>query len=182
MHFTGRIYFSFDTYDVWRLYSTVLKASQVTGVTVDVEWRPFLAAETDEPTPPEHIRGLAACELVRNSYPAEYDRFARALLTLSYQEKDDPGSDQTLAVAAHVAGIDGDQVTAGTDKRGGDLLARASDDARQLGVAKAPTIVRQGPPVYIKTSGAANYGDSVARLELINRMLDDDGIWTLSKP
>jgi hypothetical protein len=51
-----------------------------------------------------------------------------------------------------------------------------------LGVARVPTIVRQGPPVYVKTTGAANFGDSVARLELINRMLDDDGIWEMSKP
>ena len=182
MDFTGRIYFSFDTYDVWRLYTTVLKASQVNGVDVDVEWRPFLADESEDSTSPEHVRGLAACELVRKSYPAEYDKFARALLTLSYQEKDDPGSDKTLAVASHVAGIDGDHVIADADESGRGLLATASDDARQLGVAKAPTIVRQGPPLYVKTSGAANYGDPIARLELINRMLADDGIWTLSKP
>ncbi len=56
------------------------------------------------------------------------------------------------------------------------------DIARELGVSKVPTIVRQGPPVYIKTTGAAAYGDPVARLELVNSMLNDDGMWEMSKP
>jgi hypothetical protein len=183
VHFTGQIFFSFDTYDVWRIYALLLRASQDKRVTVAVEWRPFLTDDLEDGAdPPNRVLALAASEAVRSANPAEYDKFVRALLTMAYQEKDDPGSKKILAVAAHVAGIDGDAVIARAFDPGLDLLQRATDAARELGASKVPTIVRQGPPVYIKTTGAASYGDPVARLELINGMLDDDGIWELSKP
>ena len=183
MHFTGEIFFDFDTGDVWRVYMILTRASQGRGVTVAVEWRPFLIEDVGwDGAVPTRVRGLAACEAVRAAHPAEYDRFARALLTMAYQEKDDPGSTKTLAVAARVAGLDGDDVTALTDGSGLGLLREASELARERGVTAVPTIARQGPPLYVKTTAATGYGDSVSRLELINRMLDDDGIWTLAKP
>lgn len=183
MDFTGRVYFNFETYDVWRVYSTALKASKFKGVNVGLEWEEFLVAE---PEPDERIpsktKALAACAAVRELFPAEQQRFAMALMTLCYQEKDDPGKDLTLAVAARVAGIDADTVIERTLDPGMTLLRESSAAARELGVNNVPTIVRDGPPVYIKTTGAANYGNPVARLELIHRMINDDGIWTLSKP
>lgn len=184
MDFTGRIFYSFETYDVWRVYATALKASQTRGVTVHLEWEEFLVddIESDAPRVPAKIRALAACAAVRASHPEQHQRFVQALLTLVYQEKDHPGKDQTLAVAAHVAGIDGAEVIARAVDPGLDLLREATSKARELGVANVPTIVRNGPPVYIKTTGAANYGNAVARLDLVNRMLNDDGIWTLAKP
>lgn len=183
MHFTGRIFFDFDNYDVWRIYALLLRASQDPQVAITVEWQPFLVGELDYETDlPNRVLALAASEAVRMEYPTEYDRFVRALLTMAYQEKDDPGSKKILAVAAHVAGIDGDAVIARALDPGLDQLQRATAAARELGVSKVPTIVRQGPPVYVKTTGAISYGNPVARLELINDMLDDDGIWELSKP
>jgi predicted DsbA family dithiol-disulfide isomerase len=119
---------------------------------------------------------------VRNAYPEKYDRYVRSLLTLAYQEKDSPGSRKTLAVAAHVAELDADEVLTRAHDPGLDLLRRATEDARALGVTKVPTIVRQGPPVHVKMNAASNYGDPVERLELINRMINDDGMWELSKP
>jgi predicted DsbA family dithiol-disulfide isomerase len=183
VHFTAQIFFDFDNYDVWRIYALLLRASQDQQVAVTVEWRPFLIGKPrDESDPPNRVLALAAAEAVRIANPGEYDKFVRALLTMAYQEKDDPGSKKILAVAAHVAGIDGDAVIARMLDPGLDLLQRATDAARELGVSKVPTIVRQGPPVYVKTTGAISYGNPVARLELINSMLDDDGIWELSKP
>ncbi len=183
MEFTGQVFFSFDTYDVWRIYALLLRASQDERVTVAVEWRPFLVDDLDDGADASRrVLALAASEAVRSANPAEYDKFVRALLTMAYQEKDDPGSKKILAVAARVAGIDGDAVIAQALDPGIGLLQKATDAARELGVSKVPTIVRQGPPVYVKTSGAASYGDPVARLALINSMLDDDGIWELSKP
>ena len=187
MEFTGRIFYSFETYDVWRVYSTALKASQVKGVSIHLEWQEFLVDDL-EPDSEIHRKmhrkkkALAACAAVRESHPESHQRFVQALMTLSYQEKDDPGDDTTLAVAAQVAGIDGDKVIARAVDPGLHLLREATDQARELGVRNVPTIIRSGPPVYIKTTGAANYGNPVARLELINRMLSDDGIWILSKP
>lgn len=184
MHFTGDIYFNFDTYDVWRLYTFLLRGSQANQVTVSVEWRPFLiddaglaATSADPPILP-----LAACEVVRHDHPAEYDKYVRSLLTMAYQEKDNPGSKKILAVAARVAGVDADEVIKAAGERGGGLLRETTAAARALGVARVPTIVRQGPPVYIKTNAAANYGDPVARLDLIDRMINDDGMWELAKP
>lgn len=183
MHFTGRIFFNFDTYDVWRIYTILVKASQSKGVSVDVEWRPFLTTDRHgDVAVASKTKGLAACELVRGEFPELYGRFAGALLTMAYQEKDDPGADKTLAVAAHVAGIDGKDVVGRAVDPGVGLLEEATEAARDRGVSDVPTIERQGPPVYIKTTGAANYGDSVGRLELINRMLNEDGIWVMKKP
>lgn len=183
MHFTGRVFFNFDTYDVWRIYTILVKASQVREVTIDVEWRPFLAHDLEsEAEVLSATKALAACEVVRDSHPAEYARFAGALLTMAYQEKDDPGAEKTLTVAARVAGIDAAPVTARVLDPGLRLLEKATAAARERGVTDVPTIERQGPPVHIKTTGAANFGDAVGTLELINRMLDTDGIWTLSKP
>ena len=184
MQFTGDIYFNFDTYDVWRIYSFLLRGSQAGRVAVSVEWRAFLIddVETDGEELPTEARPLAACEAVRHTYPEQYDRYARSLLTMAYQEKDSPGSKKILAVAAHVAGLDADEVLVLAKDPGLGLLRRATEDARALGVTKVPTIVRQGPPVHVKMNAASNYGDPVARLELINRMIDDDGMWELSKP
>lgn len=184
MNFTGDIYFNFETYDVWRIYSLLLRSSQRGQVAVSVEWRPFLVddvaqAESDVPI---SVLPLAACEVVRNDHPKEYDKFVRSLLTMAYQEKDNPGSKKILTVAAHVAGVDGDAVIGSADESGVALLRDATAQARDLGVSRVPTIVRQGPAVYVKTNAAANYGDPVARLDLINRMIDDDGMWELSKP
>jgi predicted DsbA family dithiol-disulfide isomerase len=183
MLFTGRLFFNFDSYDVWRIYTTMVKASQEREVAVEIDWRPFLVEDLDsEAELPSHSRGLAACEAVRGSHPEQYGRFVGAMLTMAYQEKDDPGADKTLAVAAQVAGIDRDAVAGRVIKPGLSLLEKATAAARERGVSDVPTIERQGPPVYIKTTGAANYGNAVERLDLINRMLDEDGIWTLAKP
>lgn len=184
MHFTGDIYFNFDTYDVWRIYNVLLRSSQTGRVAISVEWRPFLADDADDAAANDRLRvlPLAACEVVRHDHPFEYDKYVRALLTMAYQEKDNPGSNKILAVAAHVAGVSAAEVIEVAAERGVDLLRETTEAARALGVTKVPTIVRQGPPVYVKSNAAANYGDAVARLELIDRMINDDGMWELSKP
>ena len=183
MHFSGDIYFDFETYDVWRLHTILARASQARGVTVSVEWRPFLVSDVaDQDELPRRIRALAVCEAVRATHPVEYDKFVRSLLTMAYQEKDDPGSKKILAVAARVAGIEGGAVVEAPWDDGLRLLRQSGAAARERGVDAVPTIVRQGPPLHIETTGAAILGDAVARLGLIHQMLDDDGIWRMSKP
>jgi len=183
MDFTGRIHFDFEGYDVWRVYTTILRASEKKGVTIGLEWRAFLIEDLDRTgNIPSRARALGAYEAVREAHPDVQGRFLQALLTLAFQEKDKPGESRTLAVAARVAGLDADDVIARAIDPGLDLVEAATAAARDRGVTGVPTIVRDGPPVYIKTTGAANYGDAVARLELINGMLDDDGIWSMSKP
>lgn len=183
MDFTGRIYFNLESFDVWRVYSTIARASETRGVTIGLEWRAFLTEDLNRSRGVEaRIKALGAYEAVRELHPDAQGRFLQALLTLTFVEKDNPGESKTLAVAARVAGIDADGVIARAIDPGLDLVEAATAEARERGVTKVPTIIRNGPPVHIKTTGAANYGDAVARLELINGMLDDDGVWTLSKP
>lgn len=183
MDFTGRIFFDFDSFDVWRVYSTALKASRDRKVTVNVSWEEFLVNEIDRDARiTGKTRALAACAAVREAFPNQHQRFVQALLTMIYQEKDDPRKDLTYAVAAKVAGIDGAEVIARTLDPGVELLIASSAAARELGVTDVPTIVRNGPPLLIKTTGAANYGSAVLRLDLINRMINDDGLWSLTKP
>ena len=180
MHFTGRIYFDFVTKDVWRVYTMLVRAAQAREVTIDADWRPFLVESEDAVEDPA-VRGLAACEAVRREHPDEFLKFTGAMLTMVFQDRDDPGSDKTLMVAARVAGLDGVDVSTIANS-GLDPLKEASDAARERGVTAVPTIERHGPPVLIKTTGAANHGDQGLRLELIDRMLDDDGIWSMTKP
>ena len=183
MEFTGRVFFDFESFDVWRLYQTALKASRDGSVTVRVTWEEFLAAEVDreQPIAPK-VRALAACAAVRDAHPEAWQRFNQAMLTLIFQEKDDPRKDTTLAVAARVAGIDGDETIARALDPGLDLLIASSEEVRKLGVKDVPTVLRDGPPVHIRLTPAANYGNAVYRIDLINRMLRDDGIWSLTKP
>jgi predicted DsbA family dithiol-disulfide isomerase len=183
MDFTGRIFFNFETFDVWRIYQTILKASRDATVSVNVTWEEFLLAEVDrEKSIPPEVRALAACAAVREAHPDAWQRFNQAMMTLLYQEKDDPRKDTTLMVAARVAGIDGLEVIASALDPGLDLLIASSDEARKLGVNGVPAVVATGPPLHIKTTSAAGYGNAVYRLDLINRMLHDDGIWALTKP
>jgi len=183
MDFTGRIFFNFDNFDVWRIYSTLLKASQQREFGANVTWEEFLVDEIDpEARLSPKNRVLAACAAVRSAHPESHQRFVQALLTMIYQERDDPKKDTTLAVAARVAGIDGDEVIAGAIDPGLRLLIESSEVARDLGVADVPTIVRNGPALHIKTTGAINYGNAVTHLDLIDRMLRDDGVWEMTKP
>jgi hypothetical protein len=183
MDFKGRIFVNFDSFDVWRVYSTALQASRDPKVRIDVSWEEFLI---DDVNPAGRITGktraLAACAAVRDEHPEQHQRFIQALMTLVYEEKDDPKKDTTLAVAAHVAGLDAHDVIARTIDPGIELLRASSAAARELGVKDVPTIVGNGPALHIKTTGAANYGDAVLRLDLINRMLRDDGLWSMTKP
>ena len=182
MQFTGQIFFNFETYDVWRIYTMLLRAARGGGVAVSVEWIPFLLGQPPEEAAPSRAVALGACAAVRNQHPESYDKFVRALLTMTFEEKDNPGSKRILAVAAKVAGLSGDDVIASAEAPGLELLRVATESGRELGVTNVPTIVRQGPPLYVRTTAAVGYGDASKRLALINEMLDDDGVWELSKP
>ena len=183
MEFTGQIFIDFETFDVWRLYATALNAAKDRTVRVDVTWEEFLTEDVDpDGVIPPRIRLLGACAAVRDAHPDSHQRFVRALLTLVFQEKDDPKKDTTLAVAARVAGIEEDEVIARALDPGVGLLRAWSEKARDRGVTAVPTIISNGPPLYVKLTGAVDYGSSVLRLDLINRMLRDDGVWEMSKP
>lgn len=62
------------------------------------------------------------------------------------------------------------------------LLAEAVSEAVELGVEGVPSLYRQGSPLRIETTEAISSGSSRQRLELIDGMLEDDGLWLLAKP
>ncbi|MDX2343316.1 MAG: hypothetical protein QNL12_06085 [Acidimicrobiia bacterium] len=183
MEFTGEIYYNFESIDVWRVYSTLVRAASAGNVNVAVEWREFPGPDlrSDEP-PTGKMRLLAACAVVAKTAPQSHERFVQALLTLVYEQKDDPDKETTFLVAARVAGLDGSALSAEVDSSGLALLVAARSHAEERGILAVPTIVRHGPPLHIKTTEAAKQGSAVARIELLNRMLDDDGVWALTKP
>lgn len=183
MEFTGEIYYDFESIDVWRVYSTLVRAASGGKVNVAVEWRELPGPHVDIAEPPTgKTRLLAACAVVAKTAPQSHQRFVQALLTLVYEQKDDPDKETTLLVAARVAGLDGSTLSAEVEASGLELLVDARSQAEEKGVLVVPTIVRHGPPVHVKTTDAANRGNAVARVELLNRMLDDDGVWALTKP
>lgn len=182
MEFSGQVFYDFESKHVWRIYQTVVRAADTGQVTLQLDWRGFAGDESV----PDHIdgslRGLAAAEAVRQESQEAHRRFVYAMMTLVFQDREDAGADKTLAIAARFAGLDADRVRVRALAPGRELLGESTSFARDLGVVGVPTIVRHGPPVFITTSGAANSGDPVARVELLDRMLNDDGIWTLTKP
>jgi hypothetical protein len=50
------------------------------------------------------------------------------------------------------------------------------------GVRDVPSIVRHGPVLQIRTTDAVTRGDARARLDLLQAVMEDDGIWELKKP
>jgi len=182
MEFSGQVFFDFQSKHVWRIYQTAIRAADTGRVTLALDWRGFAGDESAASDLAGSRRGLAAAAAVRQGSPDASARFIYAMMNLVFQDREDPGADKTLAVAARFAGLDATRVRARAMVPGLALLNESTSFARELGVVGVPTIVRDGPPILITTSGAANSGDPVARIELLDRMLRDDGIWSLTKP
>ena len=107
----------------------------------------------------------------------------QAVLVATHLEGAAPGHVDTLRVAARVAGVPSDLVA--PDRlatEGAEVLAETIAEAHGLGVAAVPTIYRHGPPVTIRTTPAVGTGSARRRLEVIDGMLADDGLWSLTKP
>lgn len=183
MEFTGTIYYNFESIDVWRIYSILLRASSQAQVKVDVSWAelPGQGWLPDEPMD-GRTRLLASCAAVAKDAPEKHQRFVQALLTLVFEQKDDPDKETTLLVAAKVAGLEGSALLLTPKELGQAALLECRSRAEEQGIVAAPSIVRHGPPLHIRTTGALGQSNPIATIELLNRMLDDDGIWALSKP
>ena len=177
MGFSARLYFDFGTLDVFRFYR-VLVGAQEEGVTLRIEWRPYLGSGS---APDQAL--LAAAELVRLEVPDLHLGFVRAVLAAVHLEGDAVDHPSLAQVAARAAGV-GIGVVAPDRiaERGQLLLAEAVSEAVELGVEGVPSLYRQGSPLRIETTEAISSGSSRQRLELIDGMLEDDGLWLLAKP
>lgn len=164
MRFDGRVWFRFSERAVWDFYRFVRELAGA-GHTVALEWLP-LATPDEEPA---HAV-FAALE-----DPTDRGRFLHTMLGLVHIEGHDAGDDATIALAAGHAGID-------VRRRDPELVRRWADEARDLGVTEVPTMYRHGPVMAVTVNGAALAGDVATRARLILDVLDDDGVWRLSKP
>jgi predicted DsbA family dithiol-disulfide isomerase len=177
MEFTGRVYYDFASREVFRFYQIVAGA-QHEGATVQLEWRGF----TSSMGAPDRT-ALAAAELIRAEAPLRHGGFVQGMLAAVHIEGfglDDP---DLVSVAARAAGVDSAVVSAQRIATTGEaLLATSIAEAESLGVVAVPTVYRHGPAVTIRTTPAVSTGSSIRRLELIDGMLEDDGMWELTKP
>jgi 2-hydroxychromene-2-carboxylate isomerase len=181
MQFTGRLFYDFVSADVWRFFQMLISA-QNEGAQLGVEWKPFLVAgvpgELDA-----HARLLAAAEIVRNDAVLNHGAFVAAVLTAVHAEGMALESDEIIPLALRLAQLDagflGDGLVA---TQGRAHLEASQAEAATLGVDAVPTVYRHGPVVAVRTTSAVTMGSGLHRLEMINAMLEDDGLWELRKP
>ena len=181
MRFTGDVYFDFEDVECWRMFLLVNRAQEAEGVDVDLRWL-GLDPSWDGGDGPLRggLRALAMHAAVHE--PARQRTLRSALFTLWHRQGDDFDDDLSLLAAAQVAGLDGATMLHAVDSTGAAELRRHRQTASSVGVVTVPTMVRDGPPLTIATTPAVEDGPARERLEVIDRMLDDDGLWTLAKP
>lgn len=165
MRFDGQVWFDFSEPAVWQFYRFV-RALAEDGHEVALEWKPL--PRDGEETFAATFLGLAE--------PHERGRFLHAAFGLVHGEHEDPTSRSTVKAALAAAGID--PVADGSQ----DRLEALRAEAIALGVTAVPSMYRHGPVVRIELNGAATRGNVALRAGTILRMLDDDGIWGLTKP
>lgn len=177
MEFTGRLYYDFASPEVFRFFR-LLVGAEAAGATIRLEWRAFPSAPaaTDR-------AALAVSELVHRHQPERHGGFIRAVLVAVHLEATSP-ADRTLpALAGRVAGVAPELLGAeAIADEGARLLAESEAEGREVGVAAVPTLYRHGPALRLRTTPAVTQGDPVERLRIIDAVLDDDGLWELSKP
>ena len=180
MRFTGDVYFDFDDVECWRLF-LLLNRAEEEGAAVDVEWLGLDPSWDGGPAPLRGGRRALAMHAAVHD-PVRQHTLRSALFTLRHRQGDDFDDDLALMAAAQVAGLDPTVMLAAVDGTGAAELRRGRDVARSAGVSTVPTMVRGGPPLIISTTPAVERGRALARLEVIDGMLADDGLWRLAKP
>ncbi len=175
MVFSGRVYFDFLSPNVWRFYR-LLTAAAREGVELRLAWRSF-APDDDE----AGRLALASFEAVLDLAPERHGRYLQAILAMHHLDGfavDDAATWHEAAKAADVpAGV--------VDRAEAYLQAVdvSTAEARELGVCRTPALYRHGPVLEIALTPAAYHDASVVRrLETIDRVIADDGLWVLRKP
>ncbi len=177
MEFSGTIFFDVVSKDVFRFADLLARAS-AEGAEVNVEWK--AAALVENPT---DLTALAASELVRVDAADRHQAFVQALLVAVHLEGEAADSPSLVALSARVAGVADDVVAPARVTADGIPLLRASTaEAGELGVTAVPSLYRHGPVLAIRSTPALGDGSAIERLDTINRVAGDDGLWSLVKP
>jgi hypothetical protein len=173
MRFEGQVYFDLESRDTWHLYRFLAACSRE-GADLALAWVPFLDDEE-----PGRLHPLAAYAAVRDIEPEHHGEFLQAMLSVRHGSGTALDEGAVLA-AAIAAGVDSAAIGAAADHE--QSVRLATEEARQLGVTTTPTLYRHGPVMHVRLNPAALEGDVLARLRLIDAVLDDDGTWSLQKP
>ncbi len=180
MEISGTVYFDFESLDCWRLVQ-LLAAAEAERVRVDLTWSGFAA---DIPAPglslPPGVRALAAHASVHD--PVKQRTVRQALFTMHHGQGDSLDDDLTYRAAARVAGLDEDVLLAAIEEVGMRTLRSTSDHASRVGVEAVPSLVAHGSPLLVQTTSAVLDGPAKPRVAAIIQVMEDDGLWSLSKP
>jgi len=172
--FGGRLYFDVASRDVWHFYRFLTSAAD-RGAVLRLSWVPFLTTDDDA-----SLRALASFAAVKQDATAEHGAYLQALLSHHHLDGAPLDQDETYEGAAATAGIDVELAVKAAGGR--EAVRAATDEARVLGVHATPTLYRHGPVLRIRVNPAALDGDVLGRLQRIDDVLGDDGIWVLEKP
>ena len=179
MRFSGRVYFDFVAPAVWRFYR-FLTVAAAEGATLQLDWRPF---QQQGAAGRDGEEALFAYAWIREHDQAASATYLQALLTAYHRNGAEADIIATAESAARVAGIDAaGWREAVSGAHGANAVARATEEGRGLGVSRVPSLYRHGPVLHVDLTPAALDPGALRRLELIDGVLEDDAIWTLSKP
>jgi hypothetical protein len=166
MRLYGRVWFDFVNPQVWHLYRFV-RAFARAGNTAELDWVPLFSGSEAE----------AMSVYIGLTSPVERGTYLHAMLGLVHMEAADPNDHDTVVRAMSAAGISGEPPTVNAPAL--DALASA---AGELGVEATPTLYQHGPVLHVVLSGAALTGRVDLTAQTIMAVLNDDGIWSLTKP
>lgn len=151
------------------------------NVNVMLRWKALAAAEAlASPELDDVTRLLAAHEIIRDRNRQR--RFRQAVFAMVHRHGDDPADPVTLRTGVKMAGMDWGVVEEAIVRTGIATLAELRQAAEDAGVVETPSIVTVGPALAIELTGAAATGPPRPKLDLIQRMAGEDGIWSLRKP
>ena len=181
--FSAQAFFSFDSVDSHRLFRLFDSAAADGHAAVDVEWIGALPGGIPKGTLQGDALFTAMAEFLRTQHPRFHEAFVAAAFGLVHGDRVDLAHPGVMARALRVAGVDLDEIATGaTDEGLRAALETSTRRATELGVKAVPSLYRHGPVVLVRTTAAVLHGSPKTRMELLSLMLEDDGVWELSKP
>ncbi len=166
MRLDGRVWFDFTNPAVWQFYRFI-RAFAEAGHGVGLDWAPLFKGSEAE----------AMSVFTMLPSPADRGQFLHTLLGLVHIEGADANEHTTVMRALEA--VDVTDVDVWVDIDALEAMARS---AAELGVTETPTLYNHGPVMHVVLNAVASTGDVEATARSILSVLENDGIWLLSKP